>query len=104
DSARKHFCKEALALSMLNHPSIAIVHEFDTQQGIDFLVMEYVPGVTLSEKIADQALPKKEFTRLGCNWSRDRPQRTGNVSSKRSEPAQPASDPDGRLKILDFGL
>ena len=39
----KHFRKEALALSMLNHTSIAIVHEFDTQQGIDFLVTEYVP-------------------------------------------------------------
>jgi len=48
DSARKHFRKEALALSKLNHPNIATIHDFATQQGIDCLVMEYIPGITLS--------------------------------------------------------
>src|ERR1039457_1992514 len=52
-SSRKYFRKEALALSKQNHPNIATIHDFDTQHGIDFLVMEYVPGVTLSEKIAN---------------------------------------------------
>ena len=65
DSARKHFRKEALALSKLNHPNIATIHDFDTQQGISFLVMEYVPGATLSQRIANHALPEKEFMRLG---------------------------------------
>jgi serine/threonine protein kinase len=65
DSARKHFRKEALALLKLNHPNIATIHDFDTQQGISFLVMEYVPGVTLSQRIANHALPEKEFMRLG---------------------------------------
>src|SRR5712672_97420 len=51
------FRREALTLSKLNHPNIATVHDFDTEQGIDFLVMEYVPGVTLSERIANHALP-----------------------------------------------
>ena len=46
DSARKRFRKEALALSRLNHPNIATVHDFDTQEGIDFLVTELVSGVT----------------------------------------------------------
>ncbi len=52
ESARKHFHKEALILSQLNHPNIATIHDFDTQQGVDFLVMEYIPGITLSEKVA----------------------------------------------------
>src|SRR6202049_5162277 len=65
DSARKRFRKEALALSKLNHPNIATIHDFDTQQGIDFLVMEFVPGVTLSERIASRPLPQRECTRLG---------------------------------------
>jgi serine/threonine protein kinase len=65
DSARKHFRTEALALSKLNHPNIATIHDFDTQQEIDFLVMEYVSGVTLSERIANHALPEKECTLLG---------------------------------------
>ena len=51
ESARKHFHKEALILSQLNHPNVATIHDFDTQQGVDFLVMEYIPGITLSEKL-----------------------------------------------------
>src|SRR5512146_1817576 len=43
--ARQRFRQEALALSRLNHPNIATVHDFDTQEGIDFLVAELVPGI-----------------------------------------------------------
>src|SRR5271157_6212621 len=62
-SARKHFHKEALILSQLNHPNVATIHDFDTQQDVDFLVMEYIPGVTLSEKLAAGPLPEKEVLR-----------------------------------------
>ena len=48
EPARKRFRKEALTLSKLNHPNIATVHDFDTQEGTDFLVMELVPGATLA--------------------------------------------------------
>ena len=65
ESARKHFHKEALILSQLNHPNVATIHDFDTQKGVDFLVMEYIPGVTLSEKVAAGALPEKEVLHLG---------------------------------------
>src|SRR5882724_6004724 len=60
ESARKRFHKEALILSQLNHPNVATIHDFDTQQGVDFLVMEYIPGITLSEKVAAGSLPEKE--------------------------------------------
>jgi len=36
-SARRHFRNEALALSKLNHPGIASIYDFDTQDGVDFL-------------------------------------------------------------------
>jgi serine/threonine protein kinase len=65
ESARKHFNKEARILSQLNHPNIATIHDFDTQQCVDFLVMEYIPGITLSEKVAAGQLPEKEVLRLG---------------------------------------
>jgi serine/threonine protein kinase len=44
EQTRKRFYNEALALSRLNHPGIEAVYDFDTQEGIDFLVMEYVRG------------------------------------------------------------
>src|SRR5213594_1390993 len=66
DSARKRFRKEALALSKLNHPNIETVHDFDTQEGVDFLVMEYIPGQTLAEKLAGGPLPEREVAALGA--------------------------------------
>ncbi len=40
DAARRRFRREALALSKLTHPNIATIHDFDSHEGIDFLVME----------------------------------------------------------------
>ena len=65
EATRKRFRKEALALSRLNHPNIATVHDFDTQDGVDFLVMEYVAGETLSEKLSNGPLREEKITRLG---------------------------------------
>src|SRR5437870_3408309 len=56
DSRRTRFRTEALALSRLNHPGIATVHEFDRENDADVLVMEYVPGKTLAERIASGPL------------------------------------------------
>jgi len=47
EGSRSRFRKEALALSRLSHPNIAVVHDFDTQDDTDFLVMEFIPGITL---------------------------------------------------------
>ncbi len=66
ETTRKRFRKEALALSKLNHPNIATVHDFDTQDGVDFLVMEYVQGKSLADKLASGPLPEKEISKLGA--------------------------------------
>src|SRR5262249_51047916 len=39
-------------LSRLDHPNIATIYDFDSQQGLDFLVMEYIPGITLSQALS----------------------------------------------------
>ena len=105
NSARKRFRKEALALSKLNHPNIATVHDFDTQQGVDFLVMEFVPGLTLSERIANHPLPEKDFTRLGLQLVEGlAAAHEQGVIHRDLKPNNLRLTPDGRLKILDFGL
>jgi len=105
DSARKRFRREAIALSKLNHPNIGTVHDFDTQQGIDFLVMEYVPGVTLADRIADHPLPEKEITRLGLQLAEGLiAAHEENIIHRDLKPHNLRLTPDGRLKILDFGL
>ena len=56
EAARRRFRKEALALSKLNHPNIATVFDFDTQEGTDFLVEELIPGLSLSEMLVSGPL------------------------------------------------
>src|SRR5438034_6445059 len=66
ESARRQFRRGALALAKLNHPNVAIVYEFDSQEGLDFLVMELISGLTLDAKLAGRRLPpEREILRLG---------------------------------------
>src|SRR2546422_439236 len=70
DAARQRFHREALVLGKLNHPNIQSVFDFDTQEGVDFLVTEYVPGVTLSDKLAAGPRPEEEEGRLRTQLAR----------------------------------
>ncbi len=104
-AAHKHFRQEALALSKLNHPNIATVFDFDTRQGTDFLVMEYIPGVTLREKLRAGALPEKEVARLGVQIAEGlQAAHQKGVIHRDLKPGNLRVTPDSRLKILDFGL
>ena len=105
ESARKHFHKEALILSKLNHPNVATIHDFDTQQGVDFLVMEYIPGITLRDKVAAGPLPGKEVLRLGVQLAEGLcAAHEHGVIHRDLKPGNLRVTDDGRLKILDFGL
>jgi len=105
ESSRKRFRQEALALSKLNHPNIATVHDFDTQQGVDFLVMEYIPGLTLENKLGTGPLLPSEVVRLGIQFMQGlSTAHEQGIVHRDLKPANLRLTPDGRLKILDFGL
>ena len=61
ERARKRLRREALALSRLNHPHIATVFDIDSEDGVDFLVMELVEGAPLSTKLSAGPLSEQEL-------------------------------------------
>ncbi len=68
EKGRTRFKQEALALSRLNHPNIATIHDFDVDGGVDFLVMEYVGGTPVDTLIragglSQEAVPLAEEVR-----------------------------------------
>jgi len=105
DASRRQFRKEALALAKLSHPNIETVYEFDTQDGIDFLVMEYVPGNTLAERLAAGALQEKEVVALGMQIAAAMEEaHSRGIVHRDLKPRNIAFTARGQAKVLDFGL
>ncbi len=105
EAARRRFRMEALSLSRLSHPNIETVFDFDTQDGVDFLVLEYVPGVTLSDRLAQAPLPVEEVLALGRQLADAlAAAHARHVVHRDLKPGNLRVTPDGVLKVLDFGL
>jgi eukaryotic-like serine/threonine-protein kinase len=105
DSDHKRFRKEALALSKLNHPNIATIHDFDTQDGTEFLVEELIDGLSLDTIVTNGPLSGKELTGLGAQLCQGlAAAHEHGIIHRDLKPANIRITPDARLKILDFGL
>jgi serine/threonine protein kinase/tetratricopeptide (TPR) repeat protein len=103
--SRERFRKEALAVGRLNHPNIAMAFDFGAQDGIDYLVTEYIPGQGLDEKIGKQPLPQKTVLELGIQMmSGLEAAHRETVIHRDLKPGNIRLNRDGQLKILDFGL
>jgi serine/threonine protein kinase len=102
---RKRFRKEALALSRLSHPNIATILDYDTVDGIDFLVMEHIAGATLREKLEESALPERDILSYAIQiaFALEEAHAAG-VVHRDLKPNNFIVTPKGQLKVLDFGL
>jgi TolB-like protein/Tfp pilus assembly protein PilF len=105
EDSRARFRREALSLSQLSHPAIGTVFDFDTQDGVDFLVMEYVPGDSLAARLATGALGENEALDLGLQIAEAlEAAHEQGVVHRDLKPANVMVTPRGRVKVLDFGL
>ena len=102
DEFRRRFEREARVLAMLNHPNIVAVHDFGEEDGQGFIVMEFVEGRPLTERLplaADEAL---RIAVQVCD-ALDYAHRQG-VVHRDIKPENILVDASGRVKVTDFGI
>ncbi|MEP6995148.1 MAG: serine/threonine-protein kinase, partial [Acidobacteriota bacterium] len=99
------FEREARLLAALNHPAIATIHGLEHSGERRFIVMELASGETLADRIAAGALPVPEAIRLGRQIAEGlEAAHARGVIHCDLKPSNIALTPDGRVKLLDFGL
>jgi serine/threonine protein kinase/tetratricopeptide (TPR) repeat protein len=106
DPNRKNrLLQEARAASALNDPNIVALYDISSDKGIDFLVLEYVPGKTLKELVTPDGLPLQEVVHYGVQAADAlaAAHRAGIVH-RDIKPANLMVTPNSQLKILDFGV
>src|SRR5712691_10013270 len=62
---RQRFEREAKTISQLSHPHICALYDVGNQDGVEYLVMEYLEGETLAERLARGPLPLEQTLRFG---------------------------------------
>lgn len=99
------FQREARVLASLNHPNIATIHGVEHSDGVHYLVMELVLGETLAERISKGALPVEEALRIAVQVAEALEfAHEKGVIHRDLKPANVKVTPEGRVKVLDFGL
>jgi len=102
--ARRRFEREAKTVSGLNHPNICTLHDIGHQDGVDFIVMEYLEGETLDQRIDKGRLPLADVLKYGAQIADalDKAHRSG-VIHRDLKPGNIMLTKSG-AKLLDFGL
>jgi serine/threonine-protein kinase len=99
------FEREAKVLASLNHPNIASIYGLEESNGSRALVMEFVEGPTVAERIKKRRLPLEEALPIGrqiaegLEYAHER-----GIIHRDLKPSNVKLTPEGQIKILDFGL
>jgi eukaryotic-like serine/threonine-protein kinase len=101
---RERFEREAKTIASLNHPHICVLHDIGQQDGIDYLVMEYLEGETLAQRLQKGALPLEQVLQYAIEIADalDKAHRKG-ITHRDLKPSNIMLTKSG-TKLLDFGL
>jgi eukaryotic-like serine/threonine-protein kinase len=101
----RRFAQEAATASALNHPNIVTIYDVGTADGVSYIAMEHVQGVTLADLIGERGLSMQRILEIGvqiadalCAAHR------GGVLHRDLKPGNIMLSDDRRAKVLDFGL
>ena len=102
---RRRFLQEAQAASALNHPNIVTIHDVDSANGVDFIVMEFVEGTPLNRLIGEAGLPLASVLDYAKQITSALAAAHGaGIVHRDLKPSNIIVARDGRIKIVDFGL
>jgi serine/threonine protein kinase/tetratricopeptide (TPR) repeat protein len=105
EDSKRRFRLEARALSRLLHPNIATLFDFDSDEGIDFLVLEFVPGECLARTLANGPLPETRARAIAIDVTEAlESAHEKGIVHRDLKPGNVVITPRGRAKVLDFGL
>jgi eukaryotic-like serine/threonine-protein kinase len=99
------FQREAKLLASLNHTNIAAIHGLEESSGTSFLVLELVEGETLADQIKRGPIPVEESLKLALQIAEAlEAAHEKSVIHRDLKPANIKVTPEGKVKVLDFGL
>src|ERR1700688_5316004 len=97
----ERFEREARAIAALNHPNVCTLYHI----GPNYLVMEYIEGPTLAERIKEGPIPLEEALGIAKQIADAlEAAHEKNIVHRDLKPANVKIRPDGSVKVLDFGL
>jgi serine/threonine protein kinase len=102
---KKRFLQEARAASALNHPNIVTVYDIASDAGVDYLVMEFVPGKSLDKRITQKGLPLTEALNYAQQIASGlAAAHAAGIVHRDMKPGNVMVTSEAQVKILDFGL
>jgi serine/threonine-protein kinase len=105
DALRERFRREARSAGVLSHPNIVTIHEFNDSGDVAYIVMEYVDGMSLAEKMARERLPlglTLKVVQAGADaldFAHEQ-----NIVHRDVKPANFLVSNSGFVKVADFGI
>lgn len=106
EEIRKRFFREAEFAGNLRHPNITTIYDFGIQDGVPYIVLEFLTGEDLDKKIKrGESFPLEEKVRIlievckGLHYAHE-----NNIIHRDIKPANIRIQDDGSIKIMDFGI
>lgn len=105
ETGRARFLQEAQAASALNHPNICTIHDLQEHEGEQFIVMEYVDGVTLRKRLGSETLPASEVISYAIQIGEAlREAHSRGMVHRDIKSDNIMVNSKGQIKVMDFGL